>query len=360
MQIGLTGLALSGKTTFFNLLTGAEEETGLTSRKEVYTGSAVVPDKRIDFLTGMFKPKKKTFAQIQFKDIPGVHSQNGRTTSLNGRYLEEVRSADVLVQVIRAFHSERVSSAAGEPDPYKELSDFQTELVLADMAAVENRLEKLKEKRKPVKDLSVQTAVFERILNALEDEQPFSSLNFNDTEQQILAGQSFLTEKPVIYVVNIDENQLNSKNYPGREKIQEYAGARDIPLLEVCANLELEISRLLPEDRADFLHDLNLEESGLTSLARAAYSKLRLISFFTVGEDEVKAWTIHENTTARKAAGKIHSDLERGFIRAEVFHYEDLVKLGSIAGLREKGLFRLEGKDYLVKDGDIMSIRFNI
>ncbi len=360
MQIGLVGLPLSGKTTFFNLLTGAEEETGLTSRGEVYTGTAVVPDKRIDFLTGMFKPKKKTFARIQFKDIPGVRSQNGVTTSLAGKYLDEVRSADLLVQIIRAFDSELVSSVASEPDPYKELSAFQTELLLADMAAVENRMERLKEARKPPKDLSLQLAVFQRILDALENEQPLSNLVFNDTEQEILAGQNFLTEKPFIYVVNIDENQLNSKNYPGKEKIMDYAGARDIPLLEVCTGLELEISRLLPEDRADFLQDLNLEESGLSSLARAAYSKLGLISFFTVGEDEVKAWTIRKGITARKAAGKIHSDLERGFIRAEVFHYEDLVKLGSVAGLRDKGLFRLEGKDYLVKDGDIMSIRFNI
>lgn len=356
----MVGLPLAGKTTFFNLLTAAEEETGLSSRGKVYTGSAVVPDQRIEFLTRMFKPKKKTYAQIQFKDIPGVRSENAAATSLAGKYLDEVRSADVLVQVVRAFNSELISSVAGEPNPYQELSDFHTELFLADMAAVETRMVRLKEARKPVKNLSAQLAVFERILDTLENEKPLRSLSFNDQEQEILAGQNFLTEKPFIYVINIDENQLNSKEYPGKEKVREYAAAREIPLLDICASLELEISRLLPEERAEFLNDLNLAESGLSSLARASYNKLGLISFFTVGEDEVKAWTVRTGTTAQKAAGKIHSDLERGFIRAEVFHYEDLLRLGSVASLREKGLFRLEGKDYLVKDGDIMSIRFNI
>lgn len=360
MQIGLAGLPLAGKTTFFNLLTGAEEETGLTNRGKSYTGSAIVPDQRIDYLTQIFKPKKETFAQIQFKDIPGVSSQNAAATSLAGKYLDEVRTSDVLVQVIRAFNSDLVSSVAGEPNPFKDLSDFQTELLLADMAAVESRMARLKEARKPAKDLSVQLALFERIMNALENEQPLSSLALSDQEREILAGQDFLTEKPLIYVINIDEKQLNNKDYPGKEKIREYALAREIPLLEICAGLELEISRLLPEERAEFLSDLNLAETGLGSLARASYSKLGLVSFFTVGEDEVKAWTIRQGTTAQKAAGKIHSDLERGFIRAEVFHCDELFRLGSVAALREKGLFRLEGKDYLVKDGDIMAIRFNI
>ena len=359
MQIGLVGLPLAGKTTFYNLLTGSAEETGLANRGEVYTGSAVVPDERIDFLTGLYKPKKKIYAQIQFKDIPGVRSQNN-AASLAGKYLDEVRSADVLVQVLRAFQGELVSSAAGPPDPYKELSDFQAELLLADMAAVESRIERLKSARKPVKDLPDQVALFERILKALENEEPLSGLTFSEYEVEVLAGQSFLTEKPVIYVVNVDENQLNAREYPGRDRIREYAGGEGIPLVEVCASLELEISRLSPEDRADFLQELNLQETGLSSLARAAYEKLGLISFFTVGDDEVRAWTIRRGTTAQKAAGKIHTDLERGFIRAEVFHYDDLFRLGNVASLREKGLFRLEGKEYPVKDGDVLNIRFNV
>ena len=359
MQIGLVGLPLAGKTTFYNLLTGAEEETGLANRGEVFTGSAVVPDVRLDFLDGLYKPKKKVHAQIQFKDIPGVHSQ-GNTASLAGKYLEEVRSADVLVQVIRAFQDELVASVAGPPNPYKELIDFQAELLLADMASVENRITRLKSARKPAKDLADQVAFFERILSALENEEPLSSMTFSDYEVEILAGQSFLTEKPVIYVINVDENQLSGKDYPDREKITAFAQAENTPLLNVCASIELEISRLSPEDRADFLQDLNLQETGLSSLARAAYEKLGLISFFTVGDDEVRAWTIRQGTAAQKAAGKIHTDLERGFIRAEVFHYEDLFRLGNVAGLREKGLFRLEGKEYPVKDGDIMTIRFNV
>ncbi len=363
MQIGLVGLPLTGKTTFYNLLTGTEEETGLADRGKVYTGSSVVPDQRVDRLADIYKPKKITFAQIQFKDIPGVHSQNTAAAVLAGKYLDEVRTADLLVQVIRAFDVDLVSAVAGVPNPYKELADFQTELLLADMAAVESRLEHLEKTRKHVKDLPAQKALFERLLHALENEQPLAELELSDHEQEILAGQDFLTKKPLIYVINMDEKQLNNNSgnvYPGQEKIREYARAHEIPLLEICAGLELEISKLLPEERADFLSDLNLTESGLSCLARASYSKLGLLSFFTVGEDEVKAWTIRSGMTAQKAAGKIHSDLERGFIRAELFHCEDLFRLGSVAALREKGLFRLEGKDYPVKDGDIISIRFNV
>jgi GTP-binding protein YchF len=325
----------------------------------VYTGSAVVPDVRLDFLEGIYKPKKKVYAQIQFKDIPGVRSEAG-ATSLAGKYLDEVRSADVLVQVLRAFQGELVSSVAGRPEPFKELIDFQAELLLADMAAVEGRITRLQAARKPPKDLQAQVAFFERILQTLEAEEPFSSMTFSDYEIDILAGQNFLTDKPVIYVVNVDEGQLSDREYLDQEKLLEYARKEEVAILTVCAGLELEISRLSPEDRADFLQDLNLKETGLSSLARAAYDKLGLLSFFTVGDDEVRAWTIRKGTTAQKAAGKIHSDLERGFIRAEVFHYEDLFQLKSVAGLREKGLFRLEGKEYIVKDGDVITVRFNV
>ncbi len=359
MQIGLVGLPLAGKTTFFNLLTGAEHETGFAGTADVHLGSAVVPDSRIDFLSRLYKPRKTIYAQIQFKDIPGVRSDAG-AASLAAKLLDEVRGADALVQVVRAFRSDEVSAAAGEPNPFKELSDFSAELLLADMAAIENRINRIRNAKKMPKDAAAQLAVLERLLAALEAEKPVSTVELTEDEQLVMAGQVFLTEKPLILAVNIDEEQLAEGNWPGREQVQAYAAERGIPVIEVCARIEMEIMQLPPEDRAEFMNDLGLAESGVGRLARAAYDRLGLISFFTVGEDEVRAWTIRRGTPAKRAAGKVHSDIERGFIRAEVFHYDDIHELGSVVKVKEKGLFRLEGKDYVVKDGDIINFRFNV
>lgn len=359
MQIGLVGLPLAGKTTFFNLLTGTEHETGFAGTTEVHLGTAVVPDSRIDFLSGLYKPRKTIYAQIQFKDIPGVDSGAG-AAGLAARLLDEVRGADALVQVVRAFRAADVSAAVGGPDPFRELNDFAAELLLADMAAIETRMGRIKEARKMPKDAAAQLAVLERMLAALENEQPVSSVRLTGDEQLLMAGQVFLTEKPLILAVNIDEDQLAANDWPGREELEAYAAARGIPVFGICARMEMEISQLPPQDRAEFLKDLGLAQSGIGRLARAAYDALGLISFFTVGEDEVRAWTIRRGTAAKRAAGKVHSDIERGFIRAEVFHYDDLHAAGNVAGVREQGLFRLEGKEYAVRDGDIINFRFNV
>ncbi len=359
MQIGLAGAPLGGKTTFFNLLTESEYATGLESSMEVHPGSTGVPDPRIDFLSILFKPRKTTYAQIQFKDIPGVSSENG-TPAAAARLLDEVRSSDVLVQVVRAFQTEMVNAAAGNPAPLKELQDFQAELLLADMGLVETRIKRINEAKKTPKNAASQLALLKEILSLLEEEKPLSGISLGEEEQSILAEYNFLTEKPLLVALNIGEHQLAAGDYPEREKVISFAADKGIALIEICAQIEMEISRLQPEERTEFLKDLQLQESGISRLARAAYRHLGLISFFTVGDDEVKAWTIREGTTAKKAAGKIHSDIERGFIRAEVFHYNDLYRLGSTAAVREKGLFRLEGKEYPVRDGDIISFRFNV
>lgn len=359
LQIGLVGMPFGGKTTFFNLLTETEQGTGLSDSIEVHLGSAEIPDQRIEFLSKLYKPRKTTYAQIQFKDIPGVNSENS-TPAVTARLLDEVRSSDALVQVVRAFQSDLVSAAAGNPTPSKDLKDFQTELLLADIGLVETRIKRIKEAKKQPKDAASQADFLEVILSVLEEEKPVSSISVNEAEQAIIAGNNFLTEKPLILAVNIDEYQLAEGNYPEREKVISFATESGITLIEVCAQIEMEISRLQPEERVEFIKDLKLQESGISRLARAAYERLGLISFFTVGDDEVKAWTIRKGTTAQKAAGKIHSDLERGFIRAEVFHYNDLYELGSTPAVREKGLFRLEGKEYLVQDGDLISFRFNV
>lgn len=359
MQIGLVGMPLSGKTTLFNLLTRSDWVTGLGAAGGVHTGNVRVPDTRIDFLTNLCQPEKTTYAQIQFKDIPGVHS--GEESAKQAvKLLNEVRGADVLVQVVRAFASEEVEAAAGPADPYGELIEFGTELLLADMGSIENRVARLKEARKINKETAAQIQLLQRLLEALEQEQSVSSVALTEEERKLMGGQDFLSEKPLILAVNIDEEQLRNKSYPYQEQIRGYAAKRGIPVVEVCALSEMEISQLPEEDRGEFMADLGLLDSGIGRLARAAYESLGLISFFTVGEDEVRAWPISHGSIAQKAAGKIHSDISRGFIRAEVFHFDALQGLGSAIKVKERGLFRLEGKKYLVQDGDIISFRFNV
>lgn len=358
MQIGLVGMPGSGKTTLFNLLTENLQPTGRSGSDEVHTGSAVVPDSRIDFMTSIYKPRKTTYARIEFKDIPGARMDDSRARA--SRLLDEVRSADLLVQVLRVFNSSTAEAAFGAPQPYRDLTDYGTELLLADIDVLEKRIARLEEASKIRKDDAAQISLFKRILETLENEQILNSVELSESEKQLLAGQSFLSEKPLFLVVNIDEEQLCSGDYPDRDKIVAYAAEKNIPLIEICAQVELEISLLLPEEQLAFMEDLGLKESGLGRLSRLAYESLGLVSFFTVGEDEVRAWTIRKEAIARQAAGKIHSDIERGFIRAELFNYDHLFQLGSTAKVREAGYFRLEGKDYPVRDGDIINFRFNV
>ena len=358
MQIGLVGLPQAGKTTFFNLLTGANLPTDFTGVGEVHTGIAVVPDPRLDFLAAYYKPHKTTYARIEFKDIPGTRRQESAARA--SQLLDEARNADALVLVVRAFNNPAVSAVAGEPAPLRDLLDYRTELLLADMDAVEKRIDRIKNAKKIKKDAAEQLELLERILNALAQEQPVSSVPLSESDRILLAGQNFLSEKPLILAVNLDEAQLLSGQYPERDELLNYTAQHQIPVIEICAQIEMEINRLSPEEQGEFLSELKLTESGIGRLARTAYERLGLLSFFTVGPDEVKAWTVRRGTPARQAAGKVHSDFERGFIRAEVFHFDDLKQLGSVAQVKEKGLFRLEGKDYPVKAGDIITFRFNI
>ncbi|MDO9573972.1 MAG: DUF933 domain-containing protein [Candidatus Contubernalis sp.] len=359
MQIGIIGMPLSGKTTIFNLLTEQHLDTGPGAKSEIHVASASVPDERIEFLSDLYHPQKISPARIQFMDLPGMCSQNG--TGAQGAFLlDKVRGADVLVQVVRAFHGDFVSQSVGEPNPYKEICDFRDELMLADLAAVENRLKKLKEGRKLPKDVVDQITFFERLQSALEMETPMEKIEMTEQEREYLSGHHFLTEKPLILAVNIDEGQLTSGDYPDRDRVTSYAQERGVPVMEICGLMEMEISHLPLEERIEFMNDLNLKESGITRLVQAAYGYLGLMSFFTVGEDEVRAWTVDKGTSAQKAAGKIHTHIERGLIRAEDYHFDSLHELGSPTKVKEKGLFRLEGRDYIVKDGDIISFRFNV
>lgn len=358
MQIGLVGLPQSGKSTFFNLLTGENVATGFAAAGKVRRGSAVVPDSRIDFLAGLYKPRKTIYARIEFKDIPGAHREDGAARA--ARLLDEARGADALVQVIHAFNGAGERASQDGATPYRELIDFYSELILADLDAVEVRLARLNNAPKMKNSAAAQISVLERLREALEQEHPAAGVPLSGAERELLAGQIFLSDKPLIAALNLDEKGLADHDYPERSRVREYTAARGIPVIEISARLEMEIGELPPADREAFLADLGLKESGLDRLARTAYERLGLVSFFTVGEDEVRAWTVRRGATARQAAGKVHSDIERGFIRAEIFHYNDIARLGGAAGVREAGLYRLEGKDYPVQDGDIIDFRFNI
>ncbi|MDI3538833.1 MAG: ribosome-binding ATPase [Bacillota bacterium] len=355
MKIGLVGLPLSGKTTFFNLLTGAGAATSTyAGQRQSHIGVARVPDARVDFLSELFRPEKTTYAQIQVLDIPGLTRGGGAA-----EFAGPVRDADAIVVILRGF----TNPAAGiseEPCPVKDLDEVMAELIITDLAVIERRLERLQKGKKAGNALPGEEEVLKAAKEALERERPVISLGLSPEERLPLKNYGLYTDKPFLIVLNTHEEGLRGGCAPGQEELTAYANARNLPFLVVCAKLEEEIEQLPPEERADFLADLGVSEPGVARLARAAYAHLDLISYFTVGSDEVKAWTIRRGTTAKQAAGKIHSDLERGFIRAEVVSYEDMVREKSFARLKEKGLLRLEGKDYVVQDGDIMNFRFNV
>lgn len=361
MKIGLVGLPLTGKTTLLNLLTMSKAATGSFSGKTgTNVGTARVPDKRIDFLSALYKPKKTTYAQIEFVDIAGLTASQEGQKSGAGKFLNDVRNCDALVHVLRAFENSDVVHVTGKINPAQDLETVEMELLFADLELIEKRIDRIKTGKKITKENEQELKLMEKCNALLETGASMRDAELSETEKLLLRNYSFLTEKPRLAVVNLDEDQFKSKDYPSRQQLSQICKEKNIPLLEICAQMELEISELPYEDKRLFMEDLGLEETGIELLARNVYSHLGLTSFFTVGEDEVKAWTIAKGLSAREAAGKIHSDIERGFIRAEVVKYGDIAELGSMPKVKEKGLFRLEGKDYTVQDGDIIHFRFNI
>lgn len=361
MDLGIVGLPTVGKTTVFNLLTQANLSTAafMSSKAEAHTRIARVPDQRIDNLSDMWRPRKTTYAQIKVTEVPGLVQGSSQGLGVGNAFLNAIRQVDALVHVVRAFTNDEVLHPEESINPSRDIDTVNVELLLADLQLVENRIKRITEGKKK-KEQELELALMERLKQALEDEQPVQSLTLTPEERAVIAGFAFLTERPQLLVVNLDEAQFKSGDWPGAAAVKAHAAKRKIPLLEVCARIEVEISQLDPADRDLFMADLGITESGISRLARVAYDHLGLISFLTVGEDEVRAWTIRQGTTAREAAGKIHSDIERGFIRAEVVAYADLMTAGSMAKAREQGHFRLEGRDYIVQDGDIINFRFNV
>ena len=346
MKVGLVGFAGSGKTTVFNTLTGLAVPTGFGG--EVHLGTVKVPDRRIDELSRIFKPKKTTYAEIIFSDIPGEHG--AEKTGLSRKGLVKIREQDVLCLVLRAFPNPALES---DPGPAGELEAFLSECVLADLEMVERRLDRaLKEKLPPL-----EVEAFKLMKQTLEAELPLRSLPESVLHRDFLKGFAMLTDRPLLVVLNRAEGQAAEPLPPAMAQRLPQQHAEGLVL---SASVEAEIAAMDPADQQAFLDDLGLVEPARERFVRTAYHLLDLISFFTVGDDEVRAWPIHRGTHAKTAAGKIHSDLERGFIRAEVMPYEDFIKHGSEHAMRDAGRLLVEGKDYLVKDGDILSIRFNV
>jgi ribosome-binding ATPase len=346
LKIGLVGFAGSGKTTVFNTLTGLHVPVGFGG--EVRLGAVKVPDERIAALSRIFSPKKTTYAEIVFCDIPGEHGAEKK--GLSNKALVQIRDQEVVCLVLRAFPNPALESA---PDPIADLEAFHAECILADLDLVERRLNRAK-KDKPD---PLELAAFERMKTTLEHEWPLRSLAPSVLNRDYLKGYEFLTDRPLLAVLNRSEEEAAE---PMPDRLAKRLGELHAAGLVLSASVEAEIAAMDAADQTAFLTDLGLTESALARFIRTAYGLLDLVSFFTVGEDEVRAWTIRRGTTARQAAGRIHSDLERGFIRAEVTPYAVFKEYGSEAAVRDAGRLQVEGKDYLVADGDILHIRFNV
>jgi ribosome-binding ATPase len=344
MKVGLIGHRGAGKTTLFNMLTGLQAQVGgYGGKEEIHLGVIKVPDVRIDQLSQIFKPKKTTYAEIRFTDFPP--SQGEDNLKSNQALVTQMREVDAIALVLRDFGS--------DAHPLKELNDLLTEMILSDMAVVENRRARLKkEKARPLEE-----AVLERCAKTLENEESLRNISFSADEENLLSGFGFLSRKPVLVLFNQSEDKAGQ---PLAASYEEELKRRGLEGLGLAGKVEMEIAQLEESDRAAFLKDIGIEEPARDRFIRASYGLLDLISFFTTGEDEVRAWTITQGTGARKAAGKIHSDIERGFIRGEVIAYDDFIALGSEAKCKEAGKFRLEGKDYVVQDGDIVHFRFAV
>ena len=348
LKIGIYGAPYSGKTTVFKLLVGEINEP---------VGVAKIHDRRVDYLSKMYNPKKTTYATIEFVDLPGLSPELPRKEK--SQILGKIQNVDALLWVIRGFKDESVPRYF--ENAAKEAEYLYEELLIRDLDIAETNIQKLKDaKRKLSQTETQQLQALEKCERELNEEKFVKLVELSEDEKHALSPFGFFTMKESIIAVNLDEDSFKAHNYDGRDNLEKLAKDNSIAMMDVCGKLEMEINELDESEREEFLKDLGLKESGIERLAKVVYSALGLISFFTVGEDEVKAWTIKKGTNFKKAAGKIHTDIERGFIRAEVVKFSDMEKIGSMKEIKANGLLRLEGKDSIVEDGDIVNIRFNV
>ncbi len=364
MKLGIVGLPNVGKSTLFNAITnaGAQAANFPFCTIEPNVGMVTVPDSRLDALSEMYHPEKYTPAVIEFVDIAGLVKGASAGEGLGNKFLSHIRETDAIIHLVRCFEDPNVIHVDGNVNPIRDIETINLELIFSDLEVLERKITRVEKDLKGDKTLIGELDLLKRVKETLENGKCARSMEFSDDERAMLSDVALLTLKPVIYVANISENQL-ADDFTATEEykaLKAHAQSEGSELIYICAQIEAELAELSGDDKKAFLDDLGIKESGLDALIRASYKLLGYISFLTAGPKEVRAWTIVNGTKAPQAAGKIHTDMERGFIRAEVISFDDLMKCGSMTAAKEKGLIRSEGKDYVFRDGDIVVIRFNV
>ena len=363
MKIGIVGLPNVGKSTLFNSITkaGAESANYPFCTIEPNVGIVAVPDERLQKLADMYNTKKITPAVVEFVDIAGLVKGASKGEGLGNKFLSHIRETDAICEVVRCFEDSNVVHVDGSVNPIRDIETINLELIFADIETIDKRLDKAKKMLKADKKYQIEIDLLEKIKLALENGIPARQLEYNEDEKEMLKEMFLLTTKPIIYIANVSEEQLSDVEHDTNvNKVREYASKEKAEVIPLCVKIEDELSTLDDNDKKEMLEALGLKESGLDILIKKSYDLLGLMSFLTAGEPEVRAWTIKKGTKAPQAAGKIHSDIERGFIKAEVISYDELIKEGSMVQAKEKGLVRQEGKDYIMQEGDIVLFKFNV